>query len=108
MKLTLAIYAILAVVPAVQAVYLNQDDLSSLAQAEAEMIPGMPGGAPPGASCKAGPGHQNTPTINIIDTSQKQEHKMVPTHTAGHHHMTAQAKRHVHEAAHHHAKEAVH
>ena len=71
------------------------------------MIPGMPAPGGGGASCKAGPGHQNTPTINIIDTSQKQEHKLVPTHTSGHHHATAAAKRHVQEAAHHHAKEAV-
>ena len=39
----------------------------------------MAGGG--GGTCKCGPGHQNTPTINIVDTSQKQEHKLIPTIT---------------------------
>ena len=58
-------------------------------------------------TCKAGPGHQNTPTINIVDTSQNQEHKLVPTVTKGNNAGTEQAHAKMAEAMVTHAKRAV-
>ena len=72
-------------------------ELEAQSSVQSEMIPGLPIGGPK-AQCKAGPGHQNTPTINIIDTSQKQEHKLKPTFTEGRHHLTESVKRQVREA----------
>ena len=60
-----------------------------------------------GGTCKSGPGHQNTPTINIVDTSQKQEHKLVPTITKGSASKTTDAAKKVGEAMVDHAKRAV-
>ena len=49
----------------------NDIEKPNLAQTEAGFLGALMGGGSPPPACKAGPGHQNTPTINIIDTSQK-------------------------------------
>ena len=75
--------------------------------AQTEFLAGLLAAGGGGGTCKSGPGHQNTPTINIVDTSQKQEHKLVPTITKGDHAATEKAHAKMAEAMVAHAKRAV-
>ena len=83
MKISLFVTAVLTATLALAADLKQSENAQLAAQVDSEIIPIitglMEGGG--GTPCKSGPGHQNTPTINLVDTSQKQFHQFVPIRT---------------------------